>query len=186
MFGKLSYYKKRQSGWTLLEMMLVVGIFSVVSAAMGSLFLFCIHGFASMSNYAALDKANREALGLLTREIRQAKYVSSFGTNSITIRNGEGLDVTYLFNADTKQFVRKASDGSRVALLEDCNLLSFQLYQRNNVSNTFDIVKVATNNWQQTVKVIQLSWKTSRRLPTSVLNSENIQTARIVIRKQQD
>ena len=54
------------------------------------------------------------------------------------------------------------------------------------MNGNFDIYPVATNNWQQTVKVIQLTWRTSMTLPNGVGNSENIQTARIVIRKQQD
>jgi type II secretory pathway pseudopilin PulG len=184
MSGKLS--KKTRSGWTLVEMTFVAGVFSVVGIAMGTLFLFSIRGFASMANYAELDKANREALGSLTREIRQAKNVVSVSTNSITIKNGDNLDVTYLFNPTAKEFVRNASDGSHEVLLQNCNLLTFQLYQRNNVSNSFDIITVTTNNWHETVKVIQLSWKTSRKLPNGIANTENIQTARIVIRKQQD
>jgi hypothetical protein len=45
---------------------------------------------------------------------------------------------------------------------------------------------VATNSWQLTGKVLQLTWKTSISQPNGIANSENVQTARIVIRKQQD
>jgi hypothetical protein len=42
------------------------------------------------------------------------------------------------------------------------------------------------SNWQQQVKTIQLTWKTSMNIcPTAQINSEDVQTACIVIRKQQ-
>jgi hypothetical protein len=48
------------------------------------------------------------------------------------------------------------------------------------------VFPLASGNWTQSVKVVQLTWKTSRHVPSGPVNSENIQTARIVIRKQQD
>ena len=76
--------------------------------------------------------------------------------------------------------------GPRELLLNNCSLLSFQLFTRCPSNAVFGSFPVAVNNWQQTVKVLQLTWKTSMTLPSGIVNSENVQTARIVIRKQQD
>ena len=76
-------------------------------------------------------------------------------------------------------------DVMRAAIAVDGSKRVWVLWSANQNGN-FDIYPVATNNWQQTVKVIQLTWRTSMTLPNGVGNSENIQTARIVIRKQQD
>ncbi|HEX5221699.1 MAG TPA: prepilin-type N-terminal cleavage/methylation domain-containing protein [Verrucomicrobiae bacterium] len=170
-------------GYTLVEMTVAMAVFSISGLALASVFLFSIKSFAAMGNYAVLDQANREAMDQLTREIRQARQVTSYSTNSITIVNGNSLAVTYLFRPSTSQLVRTASDGSNKVLLNDCKLIEFQLFQRNPVSGSYDIYPVATNNWQHTVKVVQLSWKTSR-LINGLAQSENVQTARIVIRKQ--
>ena len=53
-------------------------------------------------------------------------------------------------------------------------------------AHSLDAYVMATNDWPSSVKVVQLTWKTSCTLPNSQVNSENIQTARVVIRKQQD
>jgi len=73
-------------------------------------------------------------------------------------------------------------------VLPRIRLLQFDLFTRcpSNAVYGFGSFPVATNNWQLTVKVLQLTWKTSILQPSGMANSENVQTARIVIRKQQD
>jgi Tfp pilus assembly protein PilW len=189
MFIKSS--NKTRGGWTLAEFMVAAAVFSVASVAMIGLFGFSVRSFAALTNYGILDQANREAMDLLTREIRQAKYISNFTTNTITVLTGDTppLSVTYSFSPSTKQMLRTATDGvttTTQVLLENCNLLSFSLFTRVPISGTYDAFPVATTNWAQTVKVVQLTWKTSTTLPNAAVNSENVQTARIVIRKQDD
>lgn len=173
--------------WSLPELMVAVAIFSISGLALASFFIFSLRSFAAMSNYAILDKANREAMDKLTREIRQAKQVTSFSTNppSLNLVNGDGLTVIYTFNPNSHQMVRDASDGSHQVLLTNCNLLNFDLRQRNPSNGVWGIFPAATGQWQQTVKAVELTWKTSMNIsPTANVNSENVQTARIVIRNQ--
>ena len=184
---------RTRRAWTLLEMMVALGIFSMCGLAMMSLYVFSSRSLVSLANYATLDIYNRQAMDLLTREIREATVVTDYSTNadmaSITVITGStnSHTVTYLFTRASKQLVRNdATDGSRKVLLNHCSLLNFDLRQRNPMNGNFDVYPVATNDWQHTVKVIQLTWKTTIMLPNGVGNSENIQTARVVIRKQQD
>ena len=176
-----------QSGWTLVEIMVASAIFFVAAAALGTMFLFSVRSFAAMSNYATLDQENREAMDLLTREIRQAKEVSSFSAHppSLTLVDGNNNSVTYTFNP-TANTMTRTSAGSTQVLLDHCSLLNFGIFQRPPNTN-FGLFQITSTNFPETAKVIQLTWKTSRTIsPSSVINSENIQTARIVIRKQQD
>lgn len=184
----MSIKAKRSGGWTLVELMMAVGVFSIAAAALASLFLFSIRSFAAMSNYATLNMQNREAMDLLTREVRQAAQVNSYSTNppAISLTTGDGVNVSYSFNPNTKQMLR-AANGVTNVLLNNCTILNFVLFQRNPSNANFGVFPLATNNWQKSVKVIELTWKTSKALnPTSRINSENVQTARIVIRKQSD
>ena len=143
-----------------------------------------------MTNYATLDKCNRHAMDVLTSEIRQSQQVLSYSSNatstSLTILNGSGVNVTYSFDSTKRQFSR--NDGNNTVLLTNCNLVAFGLYLRPPYSNSFDMYPLDTgnNNWQTQVKTIQLTWKTSMNIcPTAQINSEDVQTACIVIRKQQ-
>lgn len=173
---------------TLIEVMIAMGLFSVVSMALMTIFIFCLRSFETMSNYANLDRDNREAVDTITRDIRQANYVSDFSTkpSRMTLSTG-GKTISYTFDPDAKTLTRALSGGSSSVLLENCTDLTFNLFQRNAVSGSYDVFPVAKDNWKTTAKVVELSWKTSRRLNgTTRVNSEYIETARIVIRKQSD
>lgn len=176
---------QRSRAWTLVEMMVAMAVFSVSAIALASLFLFSVRSFASLANYAALDQQNRIAMDKITREIREAREVTGYTVNppTLTLLNTNNVSVTYQFSPTEKTMTRTASDGSSEVLLTNCNLLSFNIYQRTPSNGNYGIFPVASNNWQQTAKVIQLTWKTSRTIdPTARINSENIQTARVVIR----
>ena len=182
---------RAKQGWTLVEMMVAVSLFTLGSASLMGLYVFSVKTMASMYSYSVLDQANRQAMDLLTREIRQAKKVLSYTTNSITVltANDDGSSgprVKYEFLPSTKKMVRRnLSDGTAKLLLDNCSLLSFELYTRCPSNAVFGSFPVAVNNWSNTVKVLQLTWKTSITRPSGIANSENVQTARIVIRKQQ-
>ena len=179
--------------WTLVEMMTALGVFSISGMALATIFVFSIKSFAAMANYSSLDRENRSAMDLLTREIRQAQCVQNYSSNSagnsLTLSNQSSGLVTFAFNSSNKQLSRAYNNGTPQILLTNCNLLNFSLFMRPPQSNdTYSLYPPAmdTTNWQRTVKVVQLTWKTSRLIPAGPVNSENIQTARIVLRNQQD
>src|SRR5215471_12441883 len=104
----------QRSGWTLVEMIMAVGVFSISGLALATIFLFCIRSFAAMTNYAVLDKCNRHAMDIVTTEIRQAQQVVNYSSNSagtsLTIVNGDGINVTYSFDGPNQRFTR--NDGT--------------------------------------------------------------------------
>ena len=178
-------------GWTLLEMMVAVGIFTLCGMALMGTYIFSVKSMASMYSYAMLDACNRQAMDQLTREIRQSKNVLAYTTNSITILTAKddgsaGPTVRYSFDEAGKRMLRSSSAEGTRTLLNNCSLLQFQLFTRCPSNSVFGSFPVAMNNWSNTVKVLQLTWKTSIVQPTGIANSENVQTARIVIRKQQN
>lgn len=178
----IKHQRRGGGGWTLLEMMIAVGLFSIASAAMGSAYVFSLRSFQALSNYSILDQQNREVIDLITREVRQANSVTSFAndhTRQLTLVDGDRNTVTYNFNGYRQQMTRTKS-GTTSVLLENCSLINFHLGMRPPNTNygyyaTSDINKA---------KIVDFTWKTSRSLPGGLANTENIQTARIVIRKQ--
>lgn len=177
-----------RSAWTLAEMVVATGVFSISGLALATIFLFCIRSFAAVTNYAVLDKANRHAMDVITAEIRQAQKVINYSSNSsstsLTILNGSGANVTYSFDAASQSFTR--NDGNATVLLTNCSLVAFSLFYKPPISNSWDWYNLYLGtNWQQQVKIVQLTWKTGMTIcPTARVNSEDVQTASIVIRKQ--
>lgn len=181
---------RTRQAWTLVEMMVALGLFTLVGMAMMGAYIFSVKSMASMYSYSVLDQYNRQAMDQLTREIRQSKKVLAYTTNSITILTANddgstGPTVTYSFNPTSRKMLRTSSDGTSRLLLNNCSLLQFDLFTRCPSNGMFGVFPVAVDNWSNTVKVLQLTWKTSISQPSGIANSENVQTARIVIRKQQ-
>ncbi len=179
--------------YTLVEILIATAIFSLSGLALAFLMVFVTRSFQGLTNYAVLDKYNRQAMDALTAEIRQAtKFIdctSNATSRTLTILNGDGANVTYTFDSTKEQLTRKVAGGSTSVVLTNCSLLNFNLYLRPPPANSFDDyhpVDMTAANWPQTVKIVQLTWKTGMQLfPTPNFNSEDVQTARIVIRKQQ-
>ena len=183
--------------YTLVEMMVAVGLFSIAGLALAFLFVFNTRSFAALSNYAMLDQANRQTMDNVTREIRQAAafvdYTSNATQRAVTIVSGDPPNptVTYTFDSTRLALVRSSSDGSPAkVMITNCSLLNFNLGMRPPpppTNSTFDYYyppDMTTPGWQSTVKVIRLTWKTAIALsPTANVNSEDVQTAYIVIRK---
>ena len=174
---------KRVVGWTLLEMMIGMAVFTISGAAVGSVYMFSLRSFQSLSNYSVLDGQNREALDIISRELREAKSISSFDNylqNKLVFVDGNNKTVTYQFNRYSKTLTR-SSGSINTVLLTNCSLINFRLGTRAVSTN---YVYDPTSDPDH-AKIIDLTWKTSKSLLNNrITQSENVQTARIVIRKQ--
>jgi type II secretory pathway pseudopilin PulG len=189
--------KRPRRGFTLVEFIIATGCFGTLMVAVMTMYLFSTRSFAALVNYAELDKTNRQAMDTLTRELRKARKVLDVVTNSagqiktLYLINGDGLAVTYNFDPDADDNGGKlircievpgtgADDCS--ILLTHCKVLSFNIYQRTGIDGTFNQYYPAPND---SIQVVSLTWQASRKVGGSTLvNTENIQTARVVIRNQ--
>lgn len=172
----------KPAGWTLVEMMIAVAIFSIAGAAVGSAYIFSLRSFQALSNYSVLDQQNREAVDQLTREIRAAKLVTAYNngsSSSLHLISRANADITYTIN-NYSQELRRTSNSVTSVLLRDCNLIQFGVGSRPFAQDGTFTPTTDTNQ----IKVVYLSWKTGRSLPGGVTNSENIQTAQVVMRNK--
>lgn len=177
---------RRRSAFTLVEMLVSIGAGSVVMLAVCSTFFFFAKATISLSNYSDLDNASRNALDTITRDVRQMVELDTYTSNATTVRldllatNGT---LSLIYDRPSKTLTRIYGAESTV-LLRDCDSLNFSLFQRNPVGGTYDQYPAATNNLSTTCKLIQLSWICSRQILGTTMNTESVQTAKIVIRKQ--
>jgi prepilin-type N-terminal cleavage/methylation domain-containing protein len=170
--------QKSSRGFSLLETMISTALFAVAIAIVMTVYLYSTKTFAMLANYAQLDQNNRVALDKMTRELRGAQTIVTNNANSITLSYPNGTPVTYLFEPNSRALIREAADGSSI-LLTNCDLLSFTVGQRNVTNGTFDSY-LATPGLP--VKEIQFSWKTTVKGGVAHSSSENIQTAKIIVR----
>ncbi len=179
--------RRRQRAFTITEMWFGMVLGSILGVAMLSFTTYAAKSFAALANYVELEQKSQIALDTMTRDIRQVNCLSNFGTmtlngqtitNSLTFLDSDGQALTY--NYTNQVLLRTKGTVSRM-ILTNCDTLSFQIYQRNTIPNNYDQYNAGDVT---TCKQISVNWICSRTILGSKLNTESVQTAKIVIRKE--
>ena len=168
------------AGFILPEAIFAIAITAVLVLVVAGVAVFSGRSFAALANYVELDDYNRIAIDKLTRDLRQANRVLTASTNSLAIEDADGSVISYTYDSSAHTLVR-THHGIRSVLLQGCDRFAFSLGQRNAVNGTYDIYPAAT---PATCKVVNVAWSCSRKVLGATENTESVQTARIVIRKQ--
>lgn len=173
--------RRSQHGATLVEMMVAIGVASIIFTAVALLMFFNGRSLAALANYADLDRESRYTLDVLSREIRTATAITSYSTNEINFSTGSGSNnLRYIFSITNETFAQ-IKDGARTELLTGCKSMAITLYGRNMISNQFS--QFAITNLAN-AKMVQFNWTCERSVLGTQINSENVQSAKIVVRKQ--
>jgi prepilin-type N-terminal cleavage/methylation domain-containing protein len=175
---------RSERAFTLVEMMIAVGLASIVLAMVMSVYLFGLRSFAAMDNYAQLCGKSRQALDLMSRDIRQATNVLSINTNlpikSLTLGTYTGT-ITYTWDSTAgvlKTIRSNAGVTTTQTNLTGCDQWSFTLYQRTPTANYVFYTTTDLN----LCKLVEMSWRCTRKTLTTSVNREEITTAQVVIR----
>ena len=172
--------RRRASGMMLIEAMMSIGLTGLIMIALVSVSVFSGRSFVSMANYVELDDNNRICIDTMTRDLRACNRVLNSSTNSLQLEDYDGFTITYTYSPTLKSLTR-AKAGASSTLLTGCQSLAFSLGQRNTVAGTFDQFPAAN---AAEAKVVDVSWRCVRTILGVAANSEAVQTAKIVIRKQ--
>ena len=183
---------------TLVELLVAAAISTLVFTAVGSVIFYSSRSFVALANYTDLDNKSRNTLDRMSQEIRQVNAVTAYGTATLssgqvvtnqlvmsgTNTTGTAYTLTYNYDEAQQTLTRtKLESGVTTTnvLLEGCSYLNFGMYQRNAVTNTFDQYNLTTPG---TCKVVQLYWICSRSILGNTANTESIESAKVVIRKE--
>jgi hypothetical protein len=164
-----------------MEMMFAFLISGLVAFALVSIAIFSSRSFAAYANYVELNEANRLAMDMITRDLRECMRVTAATTSSLTLEDTDGTLIYYAHNATAKTVTRRKGTADPKVILSGCESLRFRLLQRNPINGTYDVYPSAT---PATAKVVDVAWNCYREILGVKANTENVQTARIVIRRQ--
>jgi hypothetical protein len=184
---RISKKLSRHGGFTLIEASVAFGLATLVMAVVAAIIVHSARTFSAMSNYVDLDLHSRQALDVISREVRQATAVADCRTNGsvsfITFTNADDLTfVKVSWNMDASTLSLEKTGLAPMVVLTGCDRWRVWLYNRApNISSTnlsFNPASVAN------CKLVNMSWKCSRTILGSKLNTESVQTAQIVLRNK--
>ena len=173
---------------TLVEMLMGIGVGSLVLTGVMSTTVFTARSFVGIGNYCDLSANDRYSLDRMSQDIRQASNLSSYTTNMMVFQTTDadtGSNYTLVYNYNSvAQTLTRAMGTQTNQLLTNCSYFHFDLYQQNaTLTNGGDLVSFNSSNSLSMVKAIDLTWICSRSVLGITHNSEDVQSARIVIRK---
>lgn len=177
--------KRGRQGFTLTEVLVAAGLAGVLMVAVLSLAFFSARSFAALTNYVDLDNHSRNTLDLILREIRQADQLTHHSTYSISFQHtdpvsGSPFTISYVYSPSARTLTR-VQGSVRNILLRECDFLRFSIFQRNPLPGTWDQYPTADVT---TCKLVQLTWVCSRTILGARVNTESVQSAKVVIRKK--
>jgi prepilin-type N-terminal cleavage/methylation domain-containing protein len=154
--------RDRRQAFTLVEMMVAIGIAALVSLAVVILGFYTSNSFVVLANYVSLSEQNHLALDKMSKDIRQARAVTAYASNSVSILDVNSNAVAYTFDAAARTLAR-ISGGITNRYLTNCDSLNFWIYQHTVISNSFNCYLPAnvTN-----ARLIEVSWSCSIYIPS--------------------
>jgi len=168
-----------RGAFTLVEYVIGIGIGSLVLLTILSLSLYSGKSFAGLANYVDLNASSVNALDQMSKDIRQCVALTGYSSTQVTFDDGTLSPLIYSYDPTARTLTRQ-SGGQAKVLLTQCDDLRFAIYQRTPLPGSYDQYPVAAVT---TCKVVAVKWVCSRTILGAKVNSEDIQEAKIVIRK---
>src|SRR5262245_58119731 len=123
---KTTCINRRNSAFTLVELMVAIAVGMVVMAGVMSFLFFSSRSFIALGNYLDLDQRTQLALDKMSREIRQVHKLTSYASTNLTFEDADG-PLSYTYNP-TKQVLTRTKGGVTETLLTGCDSLQFSIY----------------------------------------------------------
>ncbi len=161
----------------LAEMMVAVGVGSLILMVLAQVFLTSAFSFAALSNYVSLGARSRLALDQMTREIRRAGDLVEFSPSRLkfALQGPSNSFLVYEWDAQSRQLTEtKTGDGATKVLLTECDQLTFSMR---------DSVFAPTTAVAQG-KGIRVAWRCSRTILGKKTTSEEMEQALIIMRNK--
>jgi Tfp pilus assembly protein PilW len=169
-------------GFTVIEFLIAMTTSFIALAAVSGLSVYTARSFAAMGNYMELDKNSRHALDQMTQIIREADGVVDYSQQFVRLSFHGNTNLCFSYSPEQKVLSMINTNGVSSALLTDCTFLDFQVFQRNSVAGSYDQYPDTAD--ESAAKIVQVTWICQKRLIGNLLNTESVQSAKIVIRKQ--
>jgi hypothetical protein len=182
---------RRSIAFSLVELMVAIGLGVLLIGSLLGLYVSGLISFVAMGNYQNLDVKSYYTLDVLSREIRNSSTLlsytngSSFTLSNAYARNGAGQINVVTYNSTARTVTLQRTGQPLMTNLTECDAWSFRLYTRAPDTNSFstNIFFIGATNAAD-CKLVQMSWKCSRTIMGSKLNTESVQTAQIVLRNK--
>lgn len=173
---------------TLVEMLMGIGVGSLVLAGLMGTTVFTARTFVGIGNYCDLNQGDRHSADLMSQDIRQANALSSYTTNKLVFQTTDatsGATNTLIFAYDPSVQTLTRTLGTQTnVLITNCIYCRFDLFQRDpSPTNAANLAAYNPSNGVSHVKAIDFTWICQKSVMGISHNSASVQSERVIIRK---
>ena len=177
---KVIFTKRGVAGETLASLLMALGLGGLLLAVAAGVYLYSTRSFVDLGNYMEMDGNARNALDVMSAEIRQAEGINSYSSNTLSLRFGTNV-LSYTLNSSQRTLSRTYGSVTRT-LLTDCDGVRYDVFQRNPTNGLYDCFPDATSATNS--KLVEVTVLSTRSILGRRANSTTLQSARIVMRNQ--
>ena len=175
---KSTFTSDRRRAFTLVEMLVAVGLAGIACLVIMSFLQTSALTFVSLTNYSDLGLKTQIAVDKISKDIRQCAEVKSYQTNTLTLRKWDGTSMQYAFDPATRTLSR-ISGANSALILTECDYLRFWIYQRTPMSNAFECYAPAQVS---SARLITVTLSCSRKMLGPRQSTEVVQSANVALR----
>jgi prepilin-type N-terminal cleavage/methylation domain-containing protein len=168
--------KRPKAAFTLIEVLIASALSLILAAILAIFFFFSLRSFAAMTNYADMNTRSQLALDKMAKDIRQARSLTAYTTNSLTFNDVNNNSLQYIY---TNRVLNRISGGVTTTYLTNCDSLQFWIYQHTPISNSFECYNPAA---VADARVIQMTWHCSRKIMGTKSTTESVESATLSLR----
>ena len=132
-----------KKGFTLVEIVITVGLLSIIIAMGLSAVTFISQSTGSLTNYSDMSKNSRIALERISRDLRMGYNINSATTTKLNFdiygKAGASTNIILEYSAADDTLYRTANGGAKQEILEDLTNFNFNYYNLRRESTTAPI-----------------------------------------------
>src|SRR5258705_2426849 len=102
---KVIFTKRGAAGETMASLLIALGLGGLVLAVVAGVYLYSTRMFVDLGNYMEMDGNARNALDVMSADIRQADGVDSYSSNALSLRFGTNV-LSYTLNSSHRTLSR--------------------------------------------------------------------------------
>lgn len=178
-----SLSRRRQGGFTLVELMLSTALSAVILAGVLSSFLFLGRSGATLQNYNDMEAQSRRAMEIFAEDVRQASTITWNTESSFTI-TVNSASITYAYSSGTGNFSRTDPVGTKNMITGVApGSFNFKAFNINGTELPLGSTTDRTSS-NITTKQVQISLTASRSRSTLATVTNKVLSARFILRNK--
>jgi len=151
----------RKKGLTILEMIISIAIFALVSAAFASIFNQSIFSYGKISNESDAAQKAQMVMSWISRDLSSATCIQQINSDAIVLRNSSWSHVRYYLDPDDESILLRSDLTTDHVISEDVANFDLKYYDSaNNVASDSSQVAMIEINFTASSKDQQFSLNT--------------------------